>query len=199
VAMAYDERFLTGYISSSGESGAKLHRRKYGELIENIAALNEYHWMAGNFLKYTGRWDQLPVDSHELIALCAPRPVFLSAGKGPDENPDGTVKMMPPGDPGVILSRGPIDQQAFNINDAWVDAKGTFLAGVGAGPVYKLLGKKDLGTTTFPPRETTLISGDIGFRQHSAGHTPNPNWPVFLEFAAKYFDAPDNPAMAQRK
>jgi hypothetical protein len=191
VAMAYDERFLTGFISSSGEGGAKLHRRKYGELIENLAALNEYHWMAGNFLKYAGRWDALPVDSHEVIALCAPRPIFLSAGKGPDENPDGTIKMLKPGDPGVIVSRGPVDQQAANINDAWVDAKGTFLAGVGAGAVYRLLGKKDFGTTEFPPIETALVSSDIGFRQHSAGHTPGPNWPVFLEFAAKYFDAPN--------
>src|SRR4030095_12223733 len=116
--------------------------------------------------------------------------VFLSAGKGPDENPDGTIKMLDPNAPGVILSRGPVEQQAANINDAWVDAKGTFLAGVGAGPVYRLLGKKDLGTTEFPKIEMTLINGDIGFRQHSAGHTPGPNWPVFLEFAAKYFDAP---------
>ena len=154
VAMAYDERFLTGFISSSGQAGAKLHRRKYGELVENIAALNEYHWMAGNYLKYAGRWDQLPVDSHELVAMCAPRPVFLSAGKGPDTNPDGTIKMLSPGDPNVILSRGPVEQQAANINDAWVDAKGTFLAGVGASPVYRLLGKKDLGTTEFPAIET---------------------------------------------
>jgi hypothetical protein len=190
VAMAYDERFLTGFISSSGQAGAKLHRRKYGELIENIAALSEYHWMAGNYLKYAGRWDQLPVDSHELVALCAPRPVFLSAGKGPDTNTDGTIRTLKPGDPGVILSRGPVEQQAANINDAWVDAKGTFLAGVGAGPVYKLLGKKDLGTTEFPPIETAVVSGDIGFRQHSAGHTPGPNWPVFLDFAAKYFESP---------
>lgn len=194
VAMAYDERFLTGFISSSGQAGAKLHRRQYGERIENIAALNEYHWMAGNYLKYAGRWDQLPVDSHELVALCAPRPVFLSTGKGPDENPDGTVKMMPAGATNAFPARGPIEQQAANINDAWVDSKGTFLAGVGAGPVYKLLGKKDLGTTEFPKIETTLITGDVGFRQHSGGHTPGPNWPVFLDFAAKYFDAPNPPA-----
>jgi hypothetical protein len=190
VAMAYDERFANGFISSSGQSGAKLHRRKYGESIENIAATNEYHWMAGNYLKYTGRWDQLPVDSHELVAMIAPRPVFLSAGKGPDTNADGTIKMMEPGDPAFQASRGPIEQQAANINDAWVDAKGTFLAGVGAGPVYRLLGKKDLGTTEFPPIETTLVSGDIGFRQHSSGHIPGPNWPVFLDFAARYFAAP---------
>ena len=68
---------------------------------------------------------------------------------------------------------------------------------VGSGATC--VSKKDLGTTTFQPRETTLISGDIGFRQHSGGHTPNPNWPVFLEFAAKYFDAPNNPAVAQKK
>jgi hypothetical protein len=187
VAMAYDERFSNGFISSSGQAGAKLHRRKYGEAIENIAALNEYHWMAGNYLKYAGRWDQLPVDSHQLVALVAPRPVFLSTGKGPDTNPDGTVKMTQPGDPGFVASRGPLELQAANINDAWVDPKGTFLAGVGAGPVYRLLGKKDLGTTEFPPIETGLMNGDVAFRQHAAGHTPNPNWPVFLEFAARYW------------
>jgi len=197
VALAYDERFLTGFISSSGQSGAKLHRRKYGEAIENIAATNEYHWMAGNYLKYAGRWDTLPVDSHELIAMVAPRPVFLSTGNGPDLNPDGTVKMMPPGDPRFQASRGPIEQQAANINDAWVDPKGTFLAGVGAGPVYRLLGKKDLGTTEFPKIETAVVSGDVAFRQHSSGHTPGPNWPVFLEFASRYFDAPRTAAAAR--
>jgi hypothetical protein len=187
VAMAYDERFLTGFISSSGQAGAKLHRRKYGEAIENIAATNEYHWMAGNYLKYAGRWDTLPVDSHELVALVAPRPVFLSTGNGPDLNPDGSIKMMEAGARGFQASRGPLEQQAANINDAWVDPKGTFLAGVGAGPVYTLLGKKDLGTTEFPKIETGVVSGDIAFRQHSGGHTPGPNWPVFLDFAARYF------------
>jgi len=190
VAMAYDERFANGFISSSGQAGAKLHRRKYGETIQNIAATNEYHWMAGNYLKYAANWDTLPVDSHELVAMVAPRPVFLSAGKGPDLNADGTVKMMEPGSPAFQAGRGPIEQQAANINDAWVDAKGTFLAGLNAGPVYRLLGRKDLGVTEFPAIETTLTSGDIGFRQHSAGHTPAPNWPTFIEFAARYFGSP---------
>ena len=162
VAMAYEPRLWTAYGSSSGEGGAKLHRRDWGEIIENVAGANEYHWMAGNFLKYAGplKWSDLPVDSHELVALCAPRPVFLSAGKGGyDAEPGG---------------------------DSWVDAKGTFLAGVGAGPVYKLLGKKDLGTAVFPPMETPLVDGDIAFRQHSSGHTDGPNWPFFLTFASRY-------------
>jgi len=156
VAMAYDQRFAVAYVSSSGEGGAKLHRRNWGELVENVAATSEYHWMAGNFLKYAGplHWNDMPVDSHELVAMCAPRPVFLSAG-------------------------------ATN-GDGWVDAKGTFLAGVGAGPVYRLLGKKDMGTTEFPAIETPLIDGDIAFRQHSGGHTPGPNWPTFITFAGRY-------------
>jgi hypothetical protein len=157
VAMAYEPRLALGFISSSGAGGAKLHRRNnFGEMVENVAAWNEYHWMAGNYLKYAGPLtaNDLPVDAHELVALCAPRPVFISSGdKG----------------------------------DQWVDAKGMFLAGVGAGPVYRLLGKKDLGTTEFPALETTLMDGDIAYRQHSGGHTPGPNWPTFLTFASRYF------------
>jgi hypothetical protein len=168
VAMAFDERFAIGYISSSGQGGAKLHRRKYGETIENVAN-TFYHWMAGNYLKYTARWDTMPVDSHELIALCAPRPVFLSAGNNP----------------GPVKADGTVD-----VNDAWVDAKGSFLAAVGAGPVYRLLGKKDLGTTEFPPIDTTIIDGELGFRQHTAGHTPEPTWPTFIQFADRYFSTP---------
>jgi hypothetical protein len=156
VAVAYDQRFWTGYVSSSGEGGAKLHRRDWGEIVENVAGNNEYHWMAGNFLKYAGplNWGDLPVDSHELIAMCAPRPVFISGGA-----PTG---------------------------DGWVDAKGMFMAAAAAGPVYRLLGKKDLGTTEFPPIETALVDGDVAFRQHSAGHTDGPNWPYFLDFASKH-------------
>lgn len=157
VAMAYDERFAIGFIGSSGAGGAKLHRRNFGELVENVAGSGEYHWMAGNYLKYAGplSWNDLPVDAHELVALCAPRPVFISVGS----------------------------QQ---VEGGWVDARGMFLAGVGAGPVYQLLGKKDLGSTEFPPQETALISGEVAFRQHSGGHTTGPNWPTFLTFAERY-------------
>jgi hypothetical protein len=177
LAMAIDERFAIGYISSSGQGGAKLHRRKYGETIENLAT-RFYYWMGSNYLKYTGRWDALPVDSHELIALCAPRPVFISAGNGPGPvKPDGTVE----------------------INDAWVDAKGSFLAAVGAGPVYRLLGAQDLGTAEMPPMNTPVLAGDLGFRQHTEGHTPNPTWPTFLTFADKYFAPKGAPASASRQ
>ena len=68
-----------------------------------------------------------------------------------------------------------------------------FLAEVAAGPVYRLLGKDDLGTTQFPPAETGLRNGDLAFRQHSSGHTPVPNWTAFLEFAGRYLHAPQAP------
>lgn len=156
VAMAYDERFAIAYVSSSGAGGVKLNRRNWGELVENVAGTSEYHWMAGNYMKYAGplTWDDMPVDSHELVALAAPGPVFIGAG----------------------ATEG----------DGWVDAKGMFLAGAGAGSVYELLGGQGLGTDEFPEIETTLAEGDVAFRQHSEGHTDRPNWPVFLEFARRY-------------
>ncbi len=164
VAMAYDRRFAIGFIGSSGEGGAKLHRRNFGELVENVAGQGEYHWVAGNFLKYAGplTWNDLPVDAHELIALCAPRPTFISYGAAQGPGAEGQ----------------------------WVDQKGSFLAAVAAGPVYTLLGKKDLGTTEFPPVETALIEGELAFRQHRGGHTTGPNWPTFLTFADRYIKGP---------
>jgi len=164
VAMAYEPRFAIGFIGSSGEGGAKLHRRTFGELVENVAGSGEYHWMAGNFLKYAGPLTpaDLPVDAHELIALCAPRPTFISYG----------------------ASEGP------GAEGQWVDQRGSFMAAVAAGPVFKLLGKKDLGTSEFPTVETALIDGDLAFRQHRGGHTTGPNWPTFLEFASRYIKPP---------
>jgi hypothetical protein len=160
VTMAYDPRFAIAYVSSSGAGGAALYRRNFGEQIGNVAGTGEYHWMAGNFLKYAGPLtpSDLPVDSHELIALSAPRPVFIGAG----------------------ATQG----------DGWVDGRGMFMATVAAGPVYRLLGKKDLGTAEFPPSETSLIDGELAYRQHSGGHTPAPNWPTFLTFAGRYIKGP---------
>lgn len=160
VTMAYDPRFAIAYISSSGAGGAELYRRNFGEQIGNLAGTGEYHWFAGNFVKYAGPLtpNHLPVDAHELIAMCAPRPVFIGGG----------------------ATQG----------DGWADAKGTFLAELAAGPVYKLLGKKGLGASEFPAIETSLIDGDLGFRQHRGGHTPVPNWPVFLTFASRYVLVP---------
>jgi hypothetical protein len=71
--------------------------------------------------------------------------------------------------------------------DRGADTKGMFLAAVGAGPVYRLLGKKDLGTSEMPAPNTALIDGDVAFRQHEGGHTDALNWPTFVEFASRYW------------
>jgi sialate O-acetylesterase len=159
VTMAYEPRFAIGFIGSSGAGGAKILRRVFGEQVENLASTYAYHWFAGNFIKYAGPLtaDDLPVDAHELVALCAPRPVFISAG-----SPE--------------------------VEGQWIDARGMFLAGVHAGPVYRLLGKKDLGVTEQPPIGTELTEGEIAWRQHHGGHTTGPNWPFFIEFAKRYFE-----------
>ena len=166
VAMAYDPRFAIGLIGSSGAGGAALLRRNYGERLENLAAVGEYHWMAGNFLKYAGRQtdaprpltaNDLPVDAHELITLCAPRPLFLSVGSQPVER--------------------------------WVDPHGMFMAAVAAGPVYRLLGKPGLASDNYPAVGVADAAGTIAFRRHESGHTLAPNWPAFLDFAARYLNA----------
>jgi hypothetical protein len=176
VTQVFDERVAVAFVASSGEGGAKLHRHLFGESVENLTGSGEYHWMAGNFLKY-GASDpcmtaaSLPVDSHELIALCAPRPCFISYG--------------------VIAAGDP----------QWVDAHGSFMAGVLAGPVYGLLGKKDFGTpgdylTDPMPAVDQLIGGELAWRQHSGGHDSTPNWPAFFEWIANYIKAPPLPASA---
>lgn len=172
VAEAFDPRVAVGFIGSSGEGGAKLHRHIFGEAVENLAG-GEFYWMAGNFIKY-GASDppktaaDLPVDSHELIALCAPRPCFISYG---------------------LVEKG---------DAKWVDAHGSFMAGVLAGPVYRLLGKRDFGTpgdylTDPMPPVNTLIGGELAWRQHDGGHEVTPNWPAFFDWVARYVPAPPLP------
>jgi hypothetical protein len=173
VTTAFDPRIAAGFVASSGAGGAKLFRRDFGELLENLASRGGYHWMAGNFLKYAAdeatfgkkTVADLPVDQHELIALCAPRLCFISYGV-PEK-----------GDPN------------------WVDAHGSFMAAVLAGPAYRLLGKKDLGTpgdylTDKMPAVNSLIGGELAWRQHDGGHTNVPNFPAFFEWAGQYISSP---------
>ncbi len=165
VAQVDDPRFAIGFISSSGAGGADLYRRNYGETMGNITGTNEFHWFAGNFLKYGAvghSANDMPVDSHEFIALVAPRAIFIGGG---------------------ALLTDPV----YVPGDAWQDAQGMFMAAAAASPVWDLLGAKGLGTTTFPPMGTFIDSGDVAFRQHEYGHTPAPNWPYFIEFADKEF------------
>jgi hypothetical protein len=169
VTMAYDTRFALVLIGSSGEGGAKLHRRNFGEAVENLTAQNEYHWMAGNFIKYgaaeatfgSKNAGDIPVDSHQLLALCAPRLTFISYG-------------IPPGDP------------------HWLDQQGSYMAAVASQPVFRLLGAKDLGVSDdynkekMPAFNVGMLDGQLAWRQHDGGHTDGPNWKYFIPWADKF-------------
>ncbi|MBI1841219.1 MAG: acetylxylan esterase [Verrucomicrobia bacterium] len=170
VTMAFEPRFAAALVGSSGEGGAKLHRRNFGEAVESLTGSGEYHWMAGNFLKY-GAADasfgsrnagDLPVDAHELIALCAPRPVFISYG---------------------IPARGDAN---------WLDQQGSYMATVAAGPVFRLLGVRDLGvkedyhTAIMPPVNTGLLDGTLAWRQHDGGHEDRSNMKHFIAWAGRH-------------
>jgi hypothetical protein len=165
VAMAYERRIAIGYPSAGGTLGAKQFRRHWGQNLESISSANEYHWMAGNAFTFMGplkagsylprKVETLPVDGESLIALAAPRPVFLNGGT----------------------------------TDTWSDAPGTYLAGVAASPVYELLGKKGLVNRDgpVPKPDVAYLEGELGYRVHTGGHTPAPDWPAFVEFTRKYF------------
>ncbi|MCC9167718.1 acetylxylan esterase [Pontibacter sp. XAAS-A31] len=171
VAMAFDQRFAMGLIGSSGEGGVKPHRRNFGEAVESLTSSGEYHWMAGNFLKYGASEatfgsktpDDIPVDSHQLIALCAPRLTFISYG---------------------------IPEQG---DAKWLDQQGSYMATVAAGPVFKLLGAKELGvgndykTAKMPGLNVGLLDGELAWRQHDGGHTDAPNFKYFIPWAEKFF------------
>jgi hypothetical protein len=182
VTEAFDPRVAVALVASSGEGGAKLHRHDFGEAVENLTGTGEYHWMCGNFIKY-GASDingksmnatDLPVDSHELIALCAPRTCFISEG------------VESAGDP------------------KWIDHPGSYRAGILASRVYAVLGKKGYGSDVqdwvhaeLPP-VGTLMGADLAFRQHEGGHTSGPNIPSFFEWIGGYIKSPMAPATAAK-
>ena len=149
------------------EEGGSTHRRNFGEAVENLTGSGAYHWMAGNFLKYgaaeasfgSRNANDIPVDAHELIALCAPRPTFVSYG---------------------VPEKG----------DAhWLDQQGSYMATVAAGPVFRLLGARDLGVTEdyrvakMPPVNTGLLDGELAWRQHDGGHEDRSNMSFFIAWA----------------
>ncbi|HEX4286195.1 MAG TPA: acetylxylan esterase [Terracidiphilus sp.] len=168
ITMAFDQRFAMVLVGSSGKGGATLLRRNWGEAVESLAG-GGYYWMAGNFMKYaaadasfgSGNPGQIPVDSNELIALCAPRPTFISYG---------------------VPAKG---------DARWLDHQGSFMATMDASRVFILLGAKgldlpgDMNTAKMPPVNEGHLDGQLAWRQHDGGHTDAPNMKWFLQWADK--------------
>jgi hypothetical protein len=170
VTMAFDRRFAMVLVGSSGKGGATPLRRNYGEAVESLTG-GEYYWMAGNFMKYGASSatfgsmnpGDIPVDSNELIALCAPRLTFISYG---------------------IPEKG---------DAHWLDHKGSFMATVDAGRVFDLLGAKGLGVeegayhaAKMPAVNQGLLAGQLAWRQHDGGHTDAPNMKYFIAWADRF-------------
>jgi hypothetical protein len=169
VTMAFDERFAMVLVGSSGKGGATLLRRNYGEAVESLTG-GEYYWMAGNFIKYGAAQStfgsktpgDIPVDSNELIALCAPRLTFISYG---------------------VPEKG---------DAHWLDHQGSFMATVDASRVFSLLGVKgldiagDYHTAKMPPMNEGHLDGQLAWRQHDGGHTDAPNMKYFIQWADKF-------------
>ncbi len=169
VTMAFEPRFAVVLVGSSGEGGAKPHRRNFGEAVENLTGSGQYHWMAGNFLKYgaaeasfgSRNANDIPVDAHELIALCAPRPTLVSYG---------------------VPEKGDAN---------WLDQQGSYMATLAAGPVFRMLGARDLGVTEdyrvakMPTVNAGLLDGELAWRQHDGGHEDRSNMSFFIVWASR--------------
>jgi hypothetical protein len=166
VTMAFDPRFAMVLVGSSGKGGATPLRRNFGEAVESLTG-GEYYWMAGNFMKYGASEatfgsktpGDIPVDSNELIALCAPRLTFISYG---------------------IPEKG---------DARWLDHRGSFMATVDASRVFAQLGAKGLNiqgdyrTAAMPAVNQGILGGQLAWRQHDGGHTDAPNMKYFIQWA----------------
>lgn len=149
-AGAHDQRFAAVIASCSGEGGAALSHRNYGETIAHLTAPTRYPYQfAANYANWAGFPDKAPMDANMLIALIAPRPLLLQTGS----------------------------------TDNWSDPKGEFLAEVAAGPVYKLLGKQDLGTDVWPAPKQPIFRDGLNYYMHEGGHGMVPtDWDIYVQF-----------------
>lgn len=120
-AGARDERFAMVIANGSGEGGAALYRRKFGETIR---VMNNY-WFAPRFKTFAEREDELPVDAHALIALVAPRPVYIaSATEDWWADPKGEFLAAKGADPVYrLLGAGGLDAQAMPPPDQSVPSR----------------------------------------------------------------------------
>mgnify|MGYP001775680647 FL=1 len=165
-AMALDGRFSLAYLSCSGMAGTSPMRRHYGEDFESLGWDRLHHWLAGAAMRWCGplvpgrqlprRVLALPVDAQVMVALCAPRPLFIATGHA----------------------------------DTWSDPVGSYLTCLRVSPVYRLLGTagfQDCGER-LPAVDKLYDGGPLAYRMHRGDHTDVIDWPLFVEWAAKWWE-----------
>jgi hypothetical protein len=178
VAMAYDTRIATAFPSSSGAMGVAPTRRHWGEDIENSTDNSAYHWLAGHALSYVGvdesstdgylprKVINMPVDAESLVALCAPRPLFIGGGV----SEQGEAWTDPYGQYLTAAAASPVYELLGKkglVMDDFTDYNGRKIP--------------------MPVTDKAYLSGDIGYRRHHEGHVAAPNYPAFKEFMLKYW------------
>ncbi len=156
-AGACDERFAMVVSNESGCGGAALERRNFGETTAEITRRFP-HWFCPRYSTYAGRAAAMPTDQHALLAMAAPRPLYVASA----------------------------------IEDRWADPRGEFLACVAAEPAWRLFGFEGLGTAGWPPVDTPLHAGRIGYHVRSGEHDLiEYDWQRFADFADRHLGAVD--------
>ena len=146
---ANDERFAAAVSNDSGCGGAALARRRIGEKYEFMFKTFP-HWFCKNFRQYSDKENEIPFDQHELVALIAPRPVYIASAS----------------------------------LDLWADPKGEFLSGLGADPVYRLLGTDGIGGCAEWPEIEQPVGKTIRYHLRNGKHdVTDYDWTEFIRFA----------------
>jgi hypothetical protein len=196
VSQAMDDRIIASLPSDSGEGGTSFLRRNMGESIESITGDGEYYWMAGYLMNYDG--PRCSTNPDRGPAGCKPA-YFPRAVEDLDVDSPEVLSLIAPR---AVMTNGGLT------GDSWEDARGMYMSGAIAGPVWQLLGwpgqvippgtvftsnpttygtiQESIGGT--PPPNVAFIDGTVGYRRHSQGHADVPDWPVFVTFASKYMN-----------
>ena len=156
--MAFDPRFAVVLVGSSGEGGAKLHRRNFGEAVENLTGSGEYHWMAGNFLKYGA--EEATFGTQERRRPSRRRsPVDRAVRAAADLHQlrRSRKKATPSGSTSRAASWPPSPRSP---------SSGCSARGISAD--------RGLHDGEMPPVNEGLLDGQLAWRQHDGGHTDGP-------------------------
>lgn len=152
-AGAQDQRFAIVVSNNSGEGGASLARRNFGENIAFSIAHASWRY-CDRFREYINREEELPFDQHMLLGLIAPRPVYVASAT----------------------------------EDLLADPKGEFISAAHAEPIYRLFGKKGVGTMDWPPPDSP-VGYTVGYHLRTGGHAITTyDWGCYLDFADRHFE-----------
>lgn len=151
-AGAQDRRFAIVISNNSGEGGASLSRRNFGENINYSIAHASWRY-CDHFREYINREDELPFDQHMLLGLITPRLVYIASAT----------------------------------EDLLSDPKGEFVTAAHAESIYRLFGKRGVGTMDWPPPDST-IGHSIGYHLRTGKHDiTSYDWECYLNFADRHF------------